>query len=171
MEILLLLIPVGIFVLAYFLRGDRGFTAPEVSPIAKADLSGFEAAPSLWVNRAEETCFAILRRHLPTGFHLHGKVRLEDIIRVQRGVPAKTRWALRGRVKSRHVDYLITSPSGRPVLAIELDGSAHDPKNPSEADAVKTALFRAAGVSLRRIRVGEDFDLIAATIAKELRPY
>jgi len=170
MEFLLLLIPALIFLLAYVLRGDKAFKAPEVSPISDASLQGFEAAPSLWVNRAEETFFNALKRQIPKGYHLHGKVRLEDIIRVRRELKAEARWTLRGRVKSRHVDYLITDHVGRPVLGIELDGAAHNAKNPSESDRVKTALFQKVGLPLRRIRVGEDFDHIAATIGSELRP-
>ncbi len=170
-EYLLLLIPLGIFLLVYILRGKRGFSAPEVSPISNADLQAFERAPSLWVNPAEAALFDLLCRHMPPGFHVHGKVRLEDIIRVKRGLPEQRRWAARGRVKSRHVDYLITNSRGVPVMAIELDGRSHNPQNPSEADKVKTALFKAAGLPLRRILVGENFDLKAATIGKELSRY
>jgi len=168
MENLVLLIPLGIFALAFFLRRGSGFKQPEVSPLPDGQLRMFEAAPSLFVNAAEAALFSILRGKLPAGFHIHSKVRLEDIIRVKRNVKPKMRWAMRGRVKSRHVDYLITTADGRPVMAIELDGSSHNPKNPSEADKVKTALFGAAGISLRRINVGENFDHIAATIAAEI---
>ena len=126
MEYLLLIIPLGIFLLVYFARGSRRFTPPDVSPISKSDLQAFEAAPSLWVNSPEATFFAILCRHMPPGYHVHGKVRLEDIIRVKRGLPQQRRWAARGRVKSRHVDYLITNRAGAPVMAIELDGRAHN---------------------------------------------
>jgi very-short-patch-repair endonuclease len=169
MEYLFLLIPLAILAAVYFLRGDGVFTPPEVSPIADETLRAFEAAPSLWVNTAEAAMFATLCRHMPPGFHVHGKVRLEDIIRVRRSLPEKARWAARGRVKSRHVDYLITNRAGHIVLAVELDGHVHNARNPSEADKVKTALFKAAGVPLRRIRVGEDFDGIAATIGSELK--
>jgi len=168
MEYLFLLIPLAILLAVYLMRGDGGFSPPEVSPIADVDLRAFEAASSLWVNSSEAAMFAALCRHMPPSFHVHGKVRLEDIIRVKRSLPEKARWAARGRVKSRHVDYVITNRAGRPVLGVELDGRAHNPGNPSEADKVKTALFKAAGVPLRRIRVGEDFDLIAATIGAEL---
>ena len=107
---------------------------------------------------------------MPPGFHVHGKVRLEDIIRVKRGLDQKARWAARGRVKSRHVDYLITDSVGRPILAIELDGRAHNHKNPSQSDQVKTALFKAAGIPLRRILVGEDFEVKARQMVAELSP-
>ena len=38
MEYLLLIIPLGIFLLVYLARGSRGFTPPDVSPISKLDL-------------------------------------------------------------------------------------------------------------------------------------
>lgn len=171
MELLLLLLIAAVIFGVYRSRGGSKFKAPEVSPISKASLSAFEAAPSLWVNGAEASLFNCLQRHLPRGHHIHVKVRLEDIIRVRRDVNPKARWSLRGRVKSRHVDYLITNRAGRPVLVIELDGASHNPKNPSEADKVKTALFAAAGIPLRRIRVGEDFDQIVAIILAELRVF
>ena len=170
METLLLLIPLGIFLLVYLLRGPRKFTPPEVSPIASSDLGAFEPAPSLWVNASEAALFGILSRHMPRGFHVHGKVRLEDIIRVKRGLPEQLRWAARGRVKSRHVDFLITNKSGKPVMAIELDGASHNVRNPSEADKVKMALFKAAAIPLRRISVGENFEPIASEIGRLLKP-
>ncbi len=169
MEYFILLIPLAILLLAFVFRGKGGFTPPEVSPISEVDLRGFEAAPSLFVNSAEATFFRYIAKALPDALHLHSKVRLEDIIRAKRGLPQAKRWAARGRVKSRHVDFLITTRGGDIVLAIELDGSSHDPKNPSEADKVKTALFQAAGVPLRRYRVGEDFALIAATIRSDMQ--
>ena len=169
MDMLLLLIPLGIFLLVYLLRGPRKFTPPEVSPISKSDLGAFEPAPSLWVNASEAAFFGILSRHMPSGFHVHGKVRLEDIIRVKRGLPEQLRWAARGRVKSRHVDFLVTNQSGKPVMAIELDGASHNARKPSEADKVKTALFKAAGIPLRRILVGENFEDIAREIGGSLK--
>lgn len=169
MEYLLLLIPLGIFLLALFLRGDSGFKTPGVSPIAETDLKAFEAAPSLFVNAAEAALFRCLADRLDGAVHLHSKVRLEDIIRVRRGLPEAARWAARGRVKSRHVDFLITTKAGSIIMAIELDGASHDAKNPPEGDKVKNALFRAAGIKMRRIRVGDDFQHIADTIQSEVR--
>jgi len=172
MEFIFLLIPLAILAAVYIFRGESEFTAPEVSPIGDADLRAFEAAPSLFVNANEAALFNRMRDHLPPQYHIHSKVRLEDIIRVKRkGLSEKARWAARGRVKSRHVDYLITNRAGHILLAIELDGRAHNIRNPSEADKVKTAIFKAAGVPLRRIQVGENFDQIAARIASELNAY
>ncbi len=159
-----------IFFLIFRSKG-RAFKPPSVSPISQDTLSNFEAAPSLWVNRAEAMFYDTLLRDLPSGFRLHGKVRLEDIIRVKNNVHPKMRWSLRGRVKSRHVDYLITDKMGRPILAIELDGQSHDASNPSESDKVKTALFESAGINLKRVSTGQDFDKIIGKIVSELSAF
>lgn len=170
MEYFLLLLPLAILFFVYFGRGKTEFVKPEVSPISKAELSAFEKAPCLFVNAPEAALFSCLRDRLPREFHIHSKVRLEDIIRVKRGLSEKARWAARGRVKSRHVDYLITTRAGHPLLAIELDGSAHNLKNPSNADKVKTVIFQTTNLRLQRVRVGEDFNHIATKIAADLKP-
>lgn len=169
--IFILLILAVVFGLAFLRPKSGGFEQPTVSPISQAALQAFEAAPSLWVNGAEASFYNVLLRQMPPNFHVHGKVRLEDIIRVKKDVPAEARWKFRGRVKSRHVDFLIINAKGAPILAIELDGASHRDKRVEESDTVKTALFAAAQLPLRRCRVGEDFHLFAATIVSELTAY
>ncbi len=139
-----------------------------IKPIDHTQFSGFVAAPSLWVNGPEKAFFSALLTHLPRGYYPQGKVRLEDIIGVRKGLPYKDTQSLRGRVKSRHIDFLIIDRDGRPVLGIELDGNSHQTKRAIENDHVKTALFAAAGISLRRVRVGDDFNHIIAKIVTEL---
>lgn len=171
MEIIVFLAILAIAFFLIFRSRGREFQPPSVSPISQDSLPNFEAAPSLWVNQAESVFYDILLRQLSPGFRLHGKVRLEDIIRVKRDVHPKLRWSLRGRVKSRHIDYLITDKTGRPIIAIELDGSSHNASNPSEADKIKTALFASAGLNLKRVRVGQDFDKIVGKIVSELSAF
>lgn len=169
MEYLILfgfVIIVGVMLLSS--TSKKPFEKPEVSAISPDALAQFDRVSSLWVNASERLFFQTLARHMPPGFTAHGKVRLEDIIKVRKGVDRKTRWALRGRVKSRHVDYLIIDWSGRPILAIELDGSAHRSKKAAISDDVKTSLFAAAAIPLMRVQVGQDFGQIAATIGRDL---
>ena len=104
-------------------RGD--FSPPETAPSDARTYGAFEVVPSLFVNRSELAFFHALDRALPKGFYLHSKTRLEDIIRVKPYITGEGRWKLRGRVKSRHVDFLITDGNGVPHIAIELDGSSH----------------------------------------------
>jgi len=168
MEVLILFLICVVVYLLWLKARSKPFAPPSVSPISEQSLAAFEAVPSLWVNRSEATFFGMFSRELPQGFHLHGKVRLEDIIRVKRNINPKMRWSLRGRVKSRHIDYLVTDRTGRPVMAIELDGASHTRDKLSEADRVKTALFEATSIPLHRVRVGSDFNHIIAIFVSEL---
>jgi very-short-patch-repair endonuclease len=146
---------------------DKSFIPPKTAPSDERTYAAFERAESLFVNRSELAFFQVMHRCLPPGFHLHSKTRLEDIIRVKKGISGQARWQLRGRVKSRHVDYLITDRAGVPKAAIELDGSSHN-KDALNADTLKDGLFKAAGVPLMRVRTGTDYERAAARIIAEL---
>lgn len=136
---------------------DKGFTPPKTAVSDAKTYAAFERADSLFVNRSELAFFHSLHRALPGEYHLHSKVRLEDIVRVKRAITGQARWYLRGRVKSRHVDYLITDGQGVPKAAIELDGSSHN-KAAANADALKNGIFSFVGIPLIRVRTGEDFE-------------
>lgn len=156
MMIEILFIIGALAVLFILIFRDKGFTPPKTAPSNAKTYAAFEQAESLFVNRSELAFFHSLRSALPPEFHLHSKVRLEDIVRVKQAVTGQARWHLRGRVKSRHVDYLITDEQGRFKAAIELDGSSHN-KDAYAADSLKDGIFEAVGLPLIRVRAGADF--------------
>lgn len=139
-------------------KGKTAFKPPKISAISPQMASQYSAVDSLFVNRAELAFFHALRRAVPDNLLVLSKVRMEDIVRVAPSVKdQRQKWALRGRVKSRHVDYLITSLTGEPLCVIELDGSAHSSRRAQVNDSVKDAIFMACNLPIRRVRVGEDF--------------
>lgn len=155
MEILVILFGIGAAIFA--LRRPR-FTPPKTQPVDPSVFPHFQKVDSLFVNRAELAFFHALSRQLPRGHHLLTKPRLEDVIAPRRDdVPPKLYWQLRGRVKSRHVDFLIMDDNGCPLAAIELDGSSHDSEKARNGDVLKNGVFRAAGLPLYRVKTGEDF--------------
>ncbi len=141
----------------------KPFVPPKTAPPNPRTYNAFERAESLFVNGAELAFFHALLRAIPPGYHLHSKTRLEDIVRVKRSITGEVHWRLRGRVKSRHVDYLITDRQGAPKVAIELDGESHN-KMAKNADDLKDGIFRAAGLPLIRVTTGEDFAQTAGRI-------
>lgn len=154
---------------AWLLRGSGRCERPQISPISDEAARGFSAAPSLFVNRSEAAFFHALRRALPAHVCLHSKVRMEDIVGVRRDIDdGRLRWHLRGRVKSRHVDFLITDLGGRPLRVIELDGPAHRGAAADVNDRVKNAIFAACGLPVLRVETGEDFQQICRQIAADL---
>ncbi len=145
-------------VMAFALRRGKGdgFKAPKTLPSNARTYEAFERVPSLFVNKSELAFFHALHRNLPQGYHLHSKTRLEDIVRVKAYIQGEGRWKLRARVKSRHVDFLITNAQGIPQTAIELDGFSHN-KEAENADNLKDGIFEAIGLRLVRVRTGENF--------------
>ena len=146
---------------------DKGFTPPKTQSSDARTYKAYERAESLFVNRSEYAFFQALRRALPHEYHLHSKVRLEDIVRVKKTIKGQAHWQLRGRVKSRHVDYLITDVDGVPKAAIELDGSSHN-KDAMNADILKDGIFKAVGLPLIRVRTGTDFTKAAQRILSQI---
>ena len=158
----------GVFaVLCILSFKDKGFTPPKTAPSDARTYNAFEPAESLFVNRSERAFFHSLRHELPSDYHLHSKVRLEDIVRVKKAIKGQAHWQLRGRVKSRHVDYLITDMNGVPKAAIELDGSSHN-KAALNADRLKDGIFEAVGLPLIRVRTGADFAEAAQRIVSTI---
>ena len=162
---------VALFALCLWLAfaGGSPFEAPQRSRLPAGEDRYFQAADSLFVNNAERAFFIILSQKLGSEYLLMSKTRLEDIIGVARDVKdAKLRWSLRGRVKSRHVDFLICARDGRPLLGIEHDGSSHGSRVAQNGDDLKDRIFAAAGIAFVRVVTGEDFDTAASRIKDAL---
>ncbi|WP_026941692.1 DUF2726 domain-containing protein [Hellea balneolensis] len=145
----------------------KSFTPPKTMPADKRIFACFERVDNLFVNQPEREFFDILNRNLPSDYHLHSKVRLEDIVRVKRQIEGRAQWHLRGRVKSRHVDYLITNKFGVPKAAIELDGSSHN-KETLNADNFKDDLFNAVGLPLIRVASRSNYTAVSRKILAQL---
>ncbi len=141
------------------------FQTPQTRPSDQRTYKQFEAASSLFVNRAEMRFYHALRKALPEGFYLMSKVRLEDVIGVKAEVKnPEARWKLRARVKSRHVDFLVIDEVGAPIMGIELDGAAHNDEESFHADTLKNGLFKTTGVPLERIGADENFALVTESL-------
>lgn len=163
------ILAIGIIIVAigFWFFGQSTFTPPQTKPSDARTYKNFERVDNLFVNRSELAFFQTLKRNLPREYSLLAKVRLEDVIRVKRSVSnAEVRWKLRGRVKSRHVDYLVIDEVGEPVVAIELDGNSHNEQT-ANADALKDGLFSAASLPLVRVRTREDFLKVSLQICEQ----
>lgn len=165
-EVLVILFLCG--VLAYvFLK--QGWQTPQSTQADPKTLRAYERRQSIFVNGAELAFFKALDRHKPTAFHVFTKVRLEDILQVRPNIKDKQKhWQYRGRIKSRHVDYVICDGKGRFVCAIELDGSSHRLRQTDMTDRFKDRIFSHAGLTLYRVKTGEDFANWASSLWAKL---
>ncbi len=151
------------------LKPKPAFKTPETKAFNPGIFKNFYAKPNLFVNSSEQALFFILYECLTPKYHVFSKVRLEDIIAVRASVKnAEVKWALRGRVKSRHVDFLITTPQGQPLMMIELDGASHHTALAQRPDSFKNGLAKSVGLPLHRIAVGQDFHSFTRKIMSEL---
>ena len=130
----------------------------------------YEAKKSLLTNGSELAFFHALVRAMPPHFYLLAKPRLEDVIGVKKDLNPKLKFQLRGRVKSRHIDFLIIDWNGAPICAIELDGKSHKSEKARAGDTLKDGIFAASDIPLRRVIVGQDFAKVAQDIFNQLTP-
>lgn len=109
---------------------------------------------------AAEAHFLLALRQASPGMDVFGKVRLEDVIAVERGLSQSERQAARNRISQRHLDFVLTDPrSTRVLLAVELDDASHASPRARKADAFKDGALRAAGVPLLRVRASGSYDV------------
>lgn len=110
-------------------------------------------------SEAEARFLRALREAAPEA-DVFGKVRLEDVIVAKRGLSKSERASARGRIKSRHVDFVLTDPkSTRVLLVVELDDSTHLSERAKKVDAFKDGALSAAGVPLLRVRASASYDV------------
>lgn len=153
----------------WFKRPRSEFEAPGTQDFNPRIFGYFTLRESLFVNKSEAVLFDILHKKLSPKYCVFTKVRLEDIIGVRvRDVNPKLRWSLRGRVKSRHVDFVISTTSGRVLMMIELDGTSHGSSEARRADAFKDGLAAAVNLPLQRIKTGDNFHKKVAAIERQL---
>jgi len=110
----------------------------------------------LLVNNAERAAWGFLGQADLGQAHVFAKVRMEDFVSV-RG-PERRRFAARGHIKSRHIDFLLTDAEFRPLMAVEVDGGSHHSEKAVAADELKNRILYLAGVPLLRLRVGTDWN-------------
>ena len=79
------------------------------------------------------------------------KVRMEDIIHVDKY--HKNREALRGKIKSRHIDFIICDSHLRVLAGLELDDRSHLSQKAQQADIFKNEVFNSLDIPLFRIKV------------------
>jgi len=76
------------------------------------------------------------------------KVRLADIFKTND-------YSSFGKIKSKHIDFIICDKETKPIKFIELDDSTHNKKNNYENDCKKNEIFRSLNIEIFRIKIDE----------------
>jgi hypothetical protein len=111
------------------------------------------------MNKSERQMYKILQSVLDNKFIVLSKVRIEDFVDInQDNLPWGERQGLRGKIKSRHVDFLICEiQTTKPLMAIEVDGKSHRSLRRLERDQFVYNLYEEIGLPLVKISVGSNF--------------
>jgi very-short-patch-repair endonuclease len=116
----------------------------------EVDFSMFQKCEKV-MNTSEQKLFEELLRVFSSDYIVLSKVRIEDF------VEAKS-YSARGKIKSRHVDFLICDQlTTAPLLAIELDGGIHRKPSVHRRDLFVNELYLSINLPIHRINVGADF--------------
>ena len=122
------------------------------------------------MNESEQALFINLLQALGNDYIVLSKVRIEDFVDVSKGAMKNSRWSLRGRIKSRHIDFLICNrATTKPLLGIELDGKSHNDPIRQNRDQFVDELYKTINLPIQHILVGENFSESAQNIKNGLR--
>jgi hypothetical protein len=112
------------------------------------------------LNDSELALFINLQKYLGDKFIVLSKVRIEDFVKVpEKDLDYGERQGMRGRIKSRHVDFLICDRADtKPLLAIELDGHSHFGAKSQARDEFVNELYKSIGLPIEHIPVGANFE-------------
>jgi len=116
-------------------------------------------------NKSEEAFFYKLKKSLPEGYYIFPKVRIIDFIEPIKGISYNSS---KGKVWSRHVDFLICNSYFKPVLVLELNGRSHQRQDRINSDDFKKQLFESVGLKYKFIKVGESFEYSIKALVLEL---
>ncbi len=141
--------------------GVAGLAFIAVVVVAAIRLRGpdlpYVAAPAL-LTPAERAFFAVLQRAVADDYHLFAKVRLGDILQVERGIEGKRRYAAFGRISSKHADFVACNPRTFAVVGvIELDDRSHQRADRQRRDEFFDAAMRVAGVPVLRVTARRNY--------------
>jgi len=120
------------------------------------------------MNSSEQALYINLQKTLGENFIVLSKVRIEDFVEV-RSKSKNEWWSLRGRIKSRHVDFLICDiTTTKPLLAIELDGTSHRNYGRIERDKFVNDVYNEINLEVVHVLKGSDFAQEAVKIKEIL---
>jgi len=125
-----------------------------------------KSAQGAYVNRmtlmtpAEQKFYRVLRSSLPPEhYQIYSKVRMADIVDVQKGLDKKVRTSALNKIISKHVDFLLCNPNDSTIHAVvELDDSSHNRQSQKRNDAFKNETFGACGIPVVRFPVKASYN-------------
>jgi very-short-patch-repair endonuclease len=109
---------------------------------------------------AERSFLGALDKILEKSYRVFAKVRLADIVDIQKGLSASARQSALNRISGKHIDFIVCNANDLSIIgAIELDDKTHRAKGRQERDQFLDKTLEAAGVPLLRIKAQSAYSI------------
>ena len=146
---------IAVAALALFISGLLSFFNKK-RRLADEVRDRYNAVPLLTPTEASfyPTLESIASRH---DYLLFIKVRLADIARTARADDYNTYMKYFGKVKSKHVDFVLCDRSFLPLVVVELDDKSHENKRNYDNDLLKDAVLESIGIAVVRVPVADSY--------------
>jgi very-short-patch-repair endonuclease len=109
---------------------------------------------------AERSFLGALDKIVGEKYRIFAKVRLADIIDVQRGLSASARQRAFNRIAGKHIDFIVCNATDLSIVgAIELDDKSHLKKGRRERDQLLDKALDAAGVPVLRVKAQSTYSI------------
>jgi very-short-patch-repair endonuclease len=114
---------------------------------------------------AERSFLGALDKILGERYRIFAKVRLADILDVQRKLSASARQRAFNRIAGKHIDFIVCNANDLSVVgAIELDDKSHLKKGRRERDQFLDKALEAAGVPMLRVKAQSTYSIKEVSI-------
>lgn len=110
------------------------------------------------LSRAERSLYGVLERAVQRAYRIFPKVRLADVLYVERGTE---RWQSHfNRVSAKHVDFVLCSlDTVSPLLVVELDDASHGRSDRASRDGFVNDALASAGLPILHVRARNSYDV------------
>ena len=109
---------------------------------------------------AERSFLGALDKILGERYRIFAKVRLADIVDVQRGLSASARQSAFNRIAGKHIDFIVCNANDLSIVgAIELDDKSHLKKGRRERDQFLDKALEAASIPMLRVKAQSTYSI------------
>lgn len=116
------------------------------------------------MTEAEKKLYRFLKQRLPDDVIIMSKVRLADLVDVNKEVTRERKALL--QIAYKHIDYVIVSPDLDVICAVELDDYTHETEERQQRDRFVEQVLRECNISFYRVKC--KIDLITKEDTKAL---
>ena len=109
---------------------------------------------------AERSFLGVLDNIVGKNYRIFAKVRLADIVDVQKGLSTSAWQSAFNRISRKHIDFIVCNANDLSIIgAIELDDKTHRAKGRQERDQFLDKTLETAGVPILRIKAQSTYSI------------